>query len=398
MGVELRAELSSARELVGRARELAPRLRERGPLGDRLRRLPRETVDELRAAGLFGVYRPLEYGGPGLAWGGHLQVAFELGRGDGAAAWCFAIAAAHNWTVGMMDPRAGREMWAEAPDAIASSATAVADPETGAPNLATPEADGYVLDGLFTFSSGVDHSEWICLSAPVRGGSPFQQYHLTPTRDVELLDTWHTTGLRGTGSRDVRARQVFVPAYRTFSFAHPGGASRGSAGHAEALFRLTTPFLRIYPYFLAAPALGTALGALEAFCSQMRGRTSPGTAYALADLPQIQLAVSETAAELDAARLLLERACDEVNTLTESGVTASAEQQARFTRESAYAARVCCRAVDRLAADSGAHGVYEHSPFQRYWRDVHAACAHTALVWNTRGVAYGQHLLQEHGA
>jgi 3-hydroxy-9,10-secoandrosta-1,3,5(10)-triene-9,17-dione monooxygenase len=358
-----------------------------------MRRLPTQSVADLREAGLFRVYQPIEHGGPGVPWGAHVQVALELGRGDGATAWCFSIAAAHNWTIGMMDPRAARDIWDANPEAIASSATAVPDPDTGAPNLAVPVEDGYLLDGRFTFSSGVDHSEWVCLSAPVQGGPPFMQYHLTPTSSVELLDTWYTTGLRGTGSRDVLARQVFVPAYHTFSFGHQGGPTAGSAGHAEPLFRLTTPFLSIYPYFLASPALGTAYGALEAFCLQTRGRTSPGLGQPLHAQPQIQLAVAETAAELDGARLLLERACAELNALTEAGQQASPEQQTRLARESAYAARVSRRAVDRLAADSGARGLYEHSPFQRYWRDVDAACAHTALTWSVRGMAFGQYLL-----
>src|SRR5207245_1902289 len=110
---------------------------------------------------------------------------------------------------------------------------------------------------------------------------------------------------------------------------------------AEALFRLTPPFMRIYPYFLAAPALGTAYGALEAFCRQLHGRTSPGSAQPLATQTPIHLAVSESAAELDAARRLLERACEDVRALTAADVPASAEDQARFTRESAYAARLC---------------------------------------------------------
>jgi alkylation response protein AidB-like acyl-CoA dehydrogenase len=165
-------------------------------------------------------------------------------------------------------------------------------------------------------------------------------------------------------------------------------------GHAGDVYHLTTPFQLIYPYFLIGPVVGAAQGALECYCERMRPRAHASGGQRLSQTPQMALEVTEAAAEIDAARLLLARSYGEINEMAARRQPTTQEQRLRFNRDAIYAARLSVRAADRLATESGGHGLYEGNDFQRFWRDVRASASHGALSWHARGTPYGAFLLQ----
>src|SRR5512143_1994034 len=120
--------------LLDRARALLPQIRERAEKAESLRRLPEDTLAELRDAGLLRALQPARFGGDQLDLDVLLGVAAEIGRACGSSAWCYSILGIHNWLLGLYPLEAQQEVWGETPDALAVACfapTGKAEPADG---------------------------------------------------------------------------------------------------------------------------------------------------------------------------------------------------------------------------------------------------------------------------
>jgi alkylation response protein AidB-like acyl-CoA dehydrogenase len=110
-------------------------------------------------------------------------------------------------------------------------------------------------------------------------------------------------------------------------------------------------------------------------------------------MPQRQMRIAESAAEIDAAHAVWLANAAEIERLGPSGGPWPASVLARFRRDLAYASLLCTRAVDRLAEAVGAHGMLEHTPIQRAFRDVHAVANHAANNWDAQAIPFARDVL-----
>ena len=182
-------------ELIDRARALLPAIAGRAAEADRIRRLPDATQAELMEAGLYRIYLPRRYGGFELDYMLQVDLAAELGTACGSTAWVHSVVASHSWMHGMFDVVAQDEVWGEDPDALISGSTPTAD------SRVDPVEGGFVLDGTWTLASGGRCLPLEPFQHDGRRGSigdgVEHRYGLAPVSAVELVDDWHTTGLRG---------------------------------------------------------------------------------------------------------------------------------------------------------------------------------------------------------
>src|SRR4030095_3147873 len=82
---------------------------------------------------------------------------------------------------------------------------------------------GYRVTGRQGFSTGCRHASWVAAHAQViahgqirlENEQPEMRYLFVPVREAQLLDTWHTRGMRGTGTHHFAVNDVFVPTDRT---------------------------------------------------------------------------------------------------------------------------------------------------------------------------------------
>lgn len=367
-------------ELVERAGELGPRLAERAAETEALRRIPEATIDDLRSAGLLLPFVPARYGGYELDYG-PVQVALgrELGRACGSSAWVQSVLACHAWVLGMYPEAAQDAVWSRDPNTIVASAFA---PSSG---TTQPVDGGYVLDGVWQFSSGVDAAGWLLPMMVVRSEDAVRLYFgLVHRADWEVLDTWYAAGLRGTGSKDVLVKRAFVPHEFTLDVTIlDGRPTPGSPFSASHIYRL--PLWSTFGFNIGCPALGIARGALEAYVAQTAARPDNANAHGK------HSRIAESAADIDAAEALLQVDADEITRLGHAGQTAfPLALRARLQRDLAYAVVVCARAVDRLTLAAGAHALGEDNPLHRAARDIHAVANHTGLQWDTHGELFGR--------
>ena len=359
-------------EYLDRVRALLPTLRARALDAERLRRLPDETFNDFQEAGLFRCLQPKRFGGYELDPVTFYQAVMDVGTVCGSSAWILGILGVHNWHLALFPPRAQEDVWGE--DTSIQLSTSLAPTGT-----VERVEGGFRLRGRWSFSSGCDFCHWAVLGGlvpPVTAGEPPDaRTFLVPRQDYAIEDNWHVMGLCGTGSKDLVVKDAFVPEYRTHSYRDAFYLMNPGAVVNEApLYRL--PFGLVFPAGLASPAIGVALGALEAFREQAKTRVSPRDRARVAEDPFIQLRLAEAAAEVDAARDRLLGNFAEMMRLVCAGKEIPLTQRARYRWDAAKATDWSVRAVDRLFEASGGGGIFLNNPIQRAWRDVHAMRAH----------------------
>lgn len=370
MAAAISGPVPSPEELLARVDELIPRLRDRAEETERLRRLPDDTMEELRAAGVFRILAPKAVGGFGMGMDTYASVIRHLARGCASTAWTVGHLAEHVWMLARWPRRVQQEVFADGPAPMAAA--------TGAPlGMAERVPGGYSISGRWSFASGVMHSEWALLA--VHDGDARLQC-LVPVSELELLDVWHTAGLRGTGSNDLRARALFVPDYRTLDWSLLAAADNpGSKIHPDPIIH--TPVATLLNMVAPAAALGAAEYAVELFRERMMVRNVKNTAEnRQADSPLAQARFSQAYGLLSTARLHWEEAIRMVAASHERRLPPQTdEERAAYRLALALSGAASAEAVQLVASGSGGSIHRLAHPLQRIQRDVNVLLNHPTL-------------------
>ena len=355
---------------LARVDALLPDIRARAADCERERRVPDATFKAFQEAGLLRALQPQRWGGFELHPETFYEACLRVASACPSSAWVLGVVGVHDWQLALFDLQAQQEVWGEDSGVQISSSYA--------PTGTIERADGgFRVSGRWSFSSGCDHCDWVFLGgfAPGDGPLPDMRTYLLPRSDYEIDDTWHVSGLAGTGSKDIVVDGAFVPEHRTLSFLDAfTGQGPGLAVNGGALFRL--PFASIFAFAISVPAVGAAQGACDTFRAQMREKRAVYDGSKVADDPFAQARLSEAAAEIDASRDALTRVWQRMTALADAGEEIPIELRIRARRDASDIVRRCASAVDTLFEGSGGRGIFLDNPMQRYFRDVHAMRAH----------------------
>jgi alkylation response protein AidB-like acyl-CoA dehydrogenase len=370
-------------------RETLLAIKERAAATERSRQVPSENVEALRAAGLYKVVQPREFGGYEYDFDVLVDLVIEVARACASTAWVCGLFAAHQWLLAGLPLKAQRDVWAGDADALLCGSYA--------PSChAAADTDGYRLTGRWAFASGCDNSQWSFCAAllPNPSEGPAQPAFLVvPASDYSIDDTWDVVGLAGTGSKTLVLDDVFVPAHRVVRFSETtSGETPGASIYPNRNFNI--PMLCLIPSCLAAVAVGAAQGALEDYLAQTSRRITRGAIAGansrMAEFPTIQLRVAEAAASIDAARVILLRDLQNIAHKSRDKGIISIEDRIAARRGQAFSVSLAIRAAEALNASTGGHGLAMSNSVQRAWRDANAVGRHISLNWDTVGTMYGQ--------
>lgn len=380
-------------ELVARAAAMRETLRSRAQACEDARTVPAETMQELRAAGLFRILQPRRFGGYELDFPALIAAITEISRGCGSTGWVYMIGGIHQWLAAQFPVEVQAEIWGKETDTTVSGSYAPSATARAVPG-------GYRISGLWGFASGCDHAGWhvagVHFPPSEPGGRPGAGFVLLPRSDYTIEDNWHTVGLAGTGSKNIRIEDAFVPMHRVLPFAQlSSGTAPGAAAHRNSLYRI--PFLAAFPACLASTGIGMAEDAIDEFLDMARVRKTKGAVagagHSMAEFFQVQSRLAEATASVDAARLLLLRDVNEVSALAAAGETVSIAMRIRNRRDHGFAARLAAQATEALYASCGGGGLFLSNRIQRAWRDANAVSKHVSLSWDAVSSMYGQHAL-----
>jgi indole-3-acetate monooxygenase len=282
----------SVSDIYANARALSGYLKEQSNACDEARRLPPDVVARVRDAGLFRLTMPRIWGGPELSTIEQVEVIEELSRANSAVGWCVMIGCDSGIYSGFLDDDAGRELYQHLDLATAGWVWPAGRAER--------VDGGYRVSGQWMFGSGVTHADVVSAGCVVhengipaknKAGAPNWRIALAPAASFEIQDTWHTTGLRGTGSNDYRVTDLFVPERHTFSFLEP-------ARREGPIWRRNNAIL---PKGSGVP-LGVARSTIDMFLEVIRGKIEFPSNRPYKNLARIQTAIAEAEMLLGAAR------------------------------------------------------------------------------------------------
>ena len=360
--------------LLAAVNDLAPQVRALSDQIESQRRLPQALVDTMADAGLFRMLIPHTLGGLEVDVTTLIRVIEAVAALDGSVGWSTMIGATGGLTSGYLKPAAAQEIYGSDPNVITAGAIAPR-------GKAVPVENGYHVTGRWPFNSGCQYSTWLMGNCIIgasdtphldANGQPEIRMMVFPAAEAEIIDTWSVSGLRGSGSHDIAVHDLFVPQERTTAFGLESPTQPGP--------------LYVFPAFgllaisVASVALGIARGSMDCLMEVARHKIPTGGRRHLSERPMIQIQVAQAQAQLRAARALLLDVAHETWSLLLKGEAVSLHQRAHIRLAANHAASESAKVVDTMYNTAGSSAIWDSSPLQRAFRDIHVLTQHAVVA------------------
>jgi alkylation response protein AidB-like acyl-CoA dehydrogenase len=368
---------------LARARALLPLIREQAATAERERRLPAVVARAFARAGLYRMAAPRRAGGSAENPMTQIEVIATIAEADGSAGWNLMIGVE---SFGLIAPALNPALGLLAdPEMILSSSTAAVGRAERVPG-------GYRVSGQWQFVSGCHNADLFAATVAVSdpsepGAENKRMYALMPRDKFEIIDTWHVTGLAGSGSHDVRVNDVIIPSAHLVppmgGGQALGSAASGNAGANEDPQERALAALPLAPrlaYNKVAVALGIARSAVNAFAELARGKVPRFSSSALSSRATAQRAMATAEIRVRGAHALL---IQEVGALWEHarrGERPLAADLGAFQAACSLAAADLCEAVDLLADAAGTTANFRDHPLDRASRDIRVIRQHASVA------------------
>jgi alkylation response protein AidB-like acyl-CoA dehydrogenase len=298
-----------------------------------------------------------------------VDVIEEVSRADGSAGWNLFVGQATTF-VAWLEPGVAKQLVADNREFMMCGVFA----PTG---KARRDDDDLVVDGRWSFTSGCSHSDWFANGVIVTDddasdaapqGRPNWRFAVLPARDVEIIDTWHVAGLRGTGSHDTAAHGARIPIdYTIMPFFEP-------ARFDGPLYRL--PFPTILSTMIVGFPLGVARRALDEFVALAHTKSMVPQMPPMAQDTHVEIEVAHAEGALRAARAYVDDALGDAWATVCNGDDMTMEQRGNVLMAVQHAARTARAVVGTVYSLAGGSAIYDDNPIQRCARDIEAGTQH----------------------
>jgi alkylation response protein AidB-like acyl-CoA dehydrogenase len=351
---------------------------------DTTRKVPTPVIRALQEADVFRLMSPLEVGGREVPPVTFLNVVEAASYADGSVGWCVMIGGCYATFGGMLPLEGAHNIYGD-PRTISAGAFR---PD----GIAVEVEGGFRVTGRWPLASGSSHANWYIAGCaiqrdgqPVIGpnGAPLMREVFFPASVTKIIDTWDSTGLRGTASHDYAVSDVFVPSSHTLWFQEPPVSDR-------PLYRM--PPVAMFATFIGAVPLGIARHAIEEFITLAAGKTLPISNSLLADKPVAQDRLGRAHALVAAGRRYLTESLNDLWERVEGGHAPTMGDRAGLWLAATHAGHSALQAIELLYGTAGSSSVYASCPLDRCLRDARTAVQHICTQESNFELA-GRHLL-----
>lgn len=375
--------LESGADALNKVRALLPDIAAADAASESDRHLADDVVEKMRESGLFGIIMPKNLGGSELGFADLVRVSVEIGAVSGSAAWIYGVLAGHSWLINLFPEEAQRE--------IMSDPTTLIGTVFRLGGEVVKEGDGYRLTGgEGRFCSGIDYATWVIVGNAVKqdDGSMEPRFFVVPKSEIEVVDDWHTMGMRATGSRTIKIKDSYIPACRSSSLADMlAGSTPGAQLHDGAIYRM--PFSNLAPFSIVGAPLGMARGMVQRFAKDLGKKLSSADPLMVAEQSATLARIAEIGADIDAAIALVISDAEMIDRAKDPA-DISDLQGAQIPRNWAWAVQRARHSANRIFEVSGGGALYEGNEMQRMFRDVNSGAQHFAFTWDRAMTTYGR--------
>jgi alkylation response protein AidB-like acyl-CoA dehydrogenase len=352
VSAERAAIIETVRELADA--EIRPHVLE----WDEAQKFPRELFGKLGGLGFLGVLFPEEYGGSGLTYGDYAAIVEELAAVDGSVALSLAahnsLGSNHIFTFGTEAqrrryiPKLASGEWLAAWGLTEAEAGSDAG---GTKTTAVRDVDGWVLNGSKNFITNASVGQVAVLMAVTDRSAG---RHGISAFIVELSNPGIRVGKKE-NKLGMRASDTCTLVMEDCRVAGDALLGKEGSGFVDSMKILDGGRISI-----AALSVGIARGAYEASLQYAKERKQFGRA--IAEFEAIQFYLADMATEIDAARLLTQRA---------AAAKDAGEEVTQFSAQAKlYASEVAVRATEKAVQIHGGYGFIKDFPVEKFYRDV----------------------------
>jgi alkylation response protein AidB-like acyl-CoA dehydrogenase len=356
-------------EILENTRKLAPKVAARADEIAKLRCLPLDLVADLKAAGVFRMPMPAAWGGPEMSPRAQNEVVEILSAADASVGWCVMIGSDAGFYAAFLEEGAARALYPDL-DMVTAGMLQPAGRALRVPG-------GYRVSGRWAFGSGCTHADVIvggCMifdgDQPLlnEAGLPQVRVVMAPASSFQVLDTWYTTGLAGSGSNDYTTQDLFVPAEHSFSLLEP--------------VRRTEPLYQFNGMFFSnmhGVALGLARRAIDVVQKLAAEKTLVPELVLMKNVPRVRIALARAEGMLGAARAYTYETMDRVWEALRSEGRLSLEVRLHLSLSRVNAFQMARDVVQAMMDTAGSSSIYATSPLDRLLRDAITVRTHVAV-------------------
>lgn len=365
---------------------LQPELAARAAEMEEVRRLPADLARKMAEAGLFRMVTPAVYGGLECSPRQIVETVEAVAQANASAGWCVMIGATTALNAAYMAPDMAREVYND-PYTITGGVFAPM-------GKAIVDGDDYILSGRWQWGSGSANCSWLCGGAMViedgqmrllPSGRPDARMMVFPAEEVELIDTWHVMGLKGTGSGDIAVENLRIPKARSVSLVADTPILDGPL--------YAFPAFGLLSLGVSATAMGNTKGALNALIELGKVKKNQGSGKTLGERATVQAKTAEMLAAYRAARAYLFDEIDQTWGVAQASGDIPVERRAALRLACTHMVRTGAEITQACYDLGGGAALFESSDLQRRFRDAHAMTQHIVTApatWELLGrMAYG---------
>lgn len=355
--------------------DFVDRLHQRAREAEQLRRLPEATVKELEQSGFTELLKPKGYGGQQADFATIFEPVRRMAHGCASTAWTAAFYTLHTWMLSLFDEQAQAEGFATQPF-LASAPLA----PTG---RGTPTQDGITLSGRWSWATGVMDGNWAMVGALCGPDDAiYPALALIPADDISIVDVWHTDGMCATGSNDIVANDVFVPAHRLIKVTDIyAGTTPGARLHDADVYRW--PLVPALALTAAMPALGAAERVTEIYTQRLSERVLAYEGTSQKHKPAAQARLGQARVRLRALNGLLHDTTGRIAEILATGNKVPRVVRADARLAAAHIVKESRGVIADLLEASGASAHFLDNPLQRAKRDVDVISGHVIFDYDT---------------
>jgi len=372
--------------LIDQLKALTPMMEEHAAEAEQQRKPVDSVMKAIEDTGAYKYFVPRKYGGFEFSLDGFMEIGMTLGKADLSTAWVVTFCMEHNWLIGLYNKEAQELIFGENEYIIAPGALAPR-------GRATPVEGGFKLSGHWEWGTGVMHADWVLVGALTdRDGPPELCMYALPIKDAKVVDTWHMSGMVGTGSNDIVIEDAFVPSCLRQNLSDMrAGNSPGAQYHNTPTFRM--PMLPVLGLTAASPAVGCAIRTVERFRERLQERTVYGTQDKQGERALAQSRLANLVVRAKHLELTLKQIASDVAAWGESGEVCPDIERAELRVRIGQVVREARNIVREVVEVSGAHVHNMSNPLGRALRDLETLSCHTVFDLDISTEGYGRLLL-----